>query len=136
MSRVSMATTLGLTATLIASGVIGARILATDEWLWTATPSHAYGLLAFAALDFALAVVVQLRMKLAKLGAVALASTQFAAMLVDFTLYSPNGVPAGIFRSYLLGDTLFVVLLLIQPVIALLSLFFRKGTLSLSKEFR
>src|SRR2546426_1668227 len=47
-----------LSAALGASALIGVRILATDYWLWSAAPTHAYGLTAFVALDFALLVAV------------------------------------------------------------------------------
>src|SRR6266705_580176 len=47
-----------LSAALGASALVGIQILATDYWLWSASPTHAYGLMAFVALDFALIVGV------------------------------------------------------------------------------
>jgi hypothetical protein len=113
---------LGLSAALLASGAIGARILASDGWLWATAPSHAGGLIGFVAVDLLFAVMLFRSPNLAEAGAVVLAIFQFLAMSSDLTVYSPVGVPAYIFRSYLLGDTLFVALLSIQPAIIVLGI--------------
>jgi hypothetical protein len=108
----------GLSLALLISGAIGTKILASDEFLWTAAPTHAEGLVAFVVLDVVLAFMVLRVLKLTETGAAVLSLIQFVAMATDLTIYTPAGVPAQIFRSYLQGDVLFVALLAMQPVIA------------------
>jgi hypothetical protein len=107
-----------LTSTLVVSGLVGVWIVANDGWLRVVAPSHAYGLLAFAALDLVLAVFVLVVPRLAYVGALLLSMTQVAAMAGDAFTFTPAGTLQSAFRAYLLGDTAFVALLGIQLVVA------------------
>jgi hypothetical protein len=107
-----------LTPTLLVSGLVGVWIAANDGWLWAVAPSHAYGLLAFAALDAILAFVVIVVPKLAYEGALLLSITQVIAMLGDALAFTPMGTLQAAFRAYLLGDSAFVALLGIQLAVA------------------
>jgi len=119
---------IALSAALIVSGGVGASIVTTDNWLWAAAPTHAYGLIVFVAMDLVVIAALWRRVRLADLGAITLATVQFLAMASDLTGYAPTGVPASAFRSYLLGDTSFVLLLSIQPFIAGLGFWTKKLT--------
>ncbi len=119
---------IALSGGLLVSGAVGARILTTDGWLWAAAPTHAYGLIAFVAMDFVLIAALWRGTMFAEAGAISLAVVQFLAMAGDLAGYSPAGEPANVFRSYLLRDTPFVALLTIQPAIAGLGVLFRKQT--------
>ena len=107
-----------LIPTLLVSGLVGVWIAANDGWLWAVAPSHAYGLLAFAALDAILALVVIVIPKLAYEGALLLSITQVIAMLGDALAFTPMGTLQVAFRAYLLGDSAFVALLGIQLAVA------------------
>ncbi len=107
-----------LIPTLLVSGLVGVWIAANDGWLWAVAPSHAYGLLAFAALDAILALVVIVIPKLAYEGALLLSITQVIAMLGDALAFTPMGTLQVAFRAYLLGDSAFVLLLGIQLAVA------------------
>jgi len=113
------AATVALSVALVASSVVGAWILTNDAWLWAAAPAHAYGLIAFAALDLVFVAALWVGVRYSRPLATALALVQFLAMAGDLAGFSlPAGVSASVFRSYLLNDSPFVVLLSIQPVIA------------------
>src|SRR5713226_25594 len=107
-----------LTPTLLVSGLIGVWIAANDGWLWAVAPSHAYGLLAFAALDAILALVVIVVPRLAYVGALLVSTTQVAAMAGDALTFTPTGTVQAAFRAYLLGDMAFLALLGIQFAVA------------------
>ena len=107
-----------LTPTLLVSGLVGVWIAANDGWLWAVAPSHAYGLLAFAALDVVLALVVMTVPKLGYVGALVVSMTQVFAMAGDALTFTPAGTLQAAFRAYLLGDTAFVALLGIQLAVA------------------
>jgi hypothetical protein len=92
--------------------------MASDGWLRAVAPSHAYGLLAFAALDIVLALVVVVVPKPAYVGALLVSMTQVVAMAGDALTFTPTGTSQAAFRAYLLGDTAFVVLLGIQLAVA------------------
>jgi hypothetical protein len=119
---------IALSGALLVSGAVGARILTTDGWLWAAAPTHAYGLITFVVMDLVLTVALWRGTRYAQAGAVTLALVQFLAMAGDLSGYSPSGVPSDVFRSYLLSNSAFVVLLAIQPAIAGLGLWSRKQT--------
>ncbi len=119
---------IGLSVALLVSAAVGARILTTDGWLWAAAPTHAYGLIAFVAMDIVLIAALWRRTKFAEVGAITLAAVQFLAMAGDLAGYTPAGVPTSIFQSYLLSDMPFVALLTIQPAIAGLGVLSRKLT--------
>src|SRR5713226_5781473 len=110
-----------LTPTLLVSGLIGVWIAANDGWLWAVAPSHAYGLLAFAALDAILALVVIVVPRLAYVGALLVSTTQVAAMAGDALTFTPTGTVQAAFRAYLLGDTAFVALLGIQFAVGVIA---------------
>src|SRR4029077_19056041 len=103
-----------LSLTLVVSGIVGSQILLTDGWLWSAAPSHAYGLFGFVIVDLILATAVLLRTSAAAAGAALIAVTQFGAMIADVVSGQPQGVASIAFRSYLLGDTSYLGLLFIQ----------------------
>lgn len=113
-----------LASALLASVSVGLEMLATDNFLWSAAPSHAFGLLAFTVLALVLAVGV-LRLprrftrytKYAFLGASLLSTVQLLLMVGDTIVGAPNGTPQEVFTAYLLSDLAFVALLGIQPVI-------------------
>ena len=106
-----------LSAALGTSGLIGIQILATDYWLWSAAPTRAYGLMAFVALDLALILGVWRVTRLAMIGPLLTATFQFVAMLGDLIGGEPAGLPAAVFRNYLLADTAYVSLLVTQGLI-------------------
>ncbi len=107
-----------LAPTLLISGLVGVWIVANDGWLQAVAPSHAYGLLAFAALDIVLALVVIVAPKLAYAGALLVSITQVVAMLGDVLTFTPAGTLQAAFRAYLLSDVAFVALLGIQLAVA------------------
>jgi hypothetical protein len=106
-----------LSAALGASALVGIQILATDYWLWTAAPTHAYGLLAFVGLDLAVMFAVWRLTRVAVFGALLTATFQLVAMLGDIIGGQPAGLPAAVFRNYLLADTAYIGLLVTQGLI-------------------
>jgi len=106
-----------LSAALGTSALVGIQILATDYWLWSAAPTHAYGLMAFVALDLALILGVCRVTRLAMIGPLLTATFQFVAMLGDIIGGQPAGLPAAVFRNYLLANTAYVGLLVTQGLI-------------------
>lgn len=106
-----------LSATLAASALVGVQILSMDFWLWSAAPTHAYGLMAFVALDVALIFGTWRATRFAVFGALLTATVQLTAMLGDIIAGEPAGVPGSVFRNYLLADTSYVGLLITQGFI-------------------
>lgn len=106
-----------LSATLTASALVGIEILFTDYWLWSAAPTHAYGLIAFVALDAGLLLGTWRAVRLAVFGAMLTATIQLFAMLGDILQGQPAGTPAAAFRTYLLADTAYLGLLVTQGLI-------------------
>src|SRR5437667_12326508 len=106
-----------LSAALGTSALVGIQILATDYWLWSAAPTHAYGLMAFVALDLALILGVWRVTRLAMIGPLLAATFQFVAMIGDLIGGEPAGLPAAVFRNYLLAYTAYVGLLVTQGLI-------------------
>src|SRR5438552_16063723 len=106
-----------LSAALGTSALVGIQILAMDYWLWSAAPTHAYGRMAFVDLDLALIVGVWRVTRLAMIGLRLTAAFQFVAMLGDIIGGEPAGLPAAVFRNYLLADTAYVGLLVTQGLI-------------------
>src|SRR6266852_8669090 len=106
-----------LPAALGISALVGIQILATDYWLWSAASTHAYGLMAFVGLDLALIVAVWRVTRLAIFGALLTATFQLVAMLGDIIGGQPAGLPAWVFRNYLLADTAYVGLLATHALI-------------------
>src|SRR2546428_5716983 len=101
-----------LSAALGASALVGIRILATDYWLWSAAPTHAYGLTAFVALDFALIVAVWRGKRLSILRALLIATGQLVAMLGGIVAGGTACVSAAGFWGYFLFDTSYLWLLI------------------------
>jgi len=110
-----------LSAALGASALVGIQILATDYWLWSAAPTHAYGLTAFVGLDLALIFAVWRVTRLAIFGVLLTATIQLVAMLGDIVGGQPAGLPAAVFRNYLLADTAYVGLLFTQGLIMVIT---------------
>ncbi len=111
-----------LSATLTGSAFVGVQILSTDYWLWSAAPTHAYGLVIFVALDGALIIGTWRRTRLAVFGAMLTATVQLFAMIGDIIAGQPTGTPAAAFRGYLLGDTAYLGLLTIQGLIVAIAI--------------
>lgn len=99
---------------LVSSGLLGTQILVTDKWLWVAAPTHAIGLLGFVAIDLALGLAVWWRTPIATIGGAFASGVQLLAMLSDVAVGQPMGVAASVFRSYLLTDSSYIVLLFLQ----------------------
>ena len=91
--------------------------MSTDIWLWSAAPTHAYGLMAFVALDVALIFGTWIVTRFAVFGAFLTATVQFAAMFGDIIAGEPAGLPVSVFRNYLLADTAYLGLLITQGCI-------------------
>jgi hypothetical protein len=106
-----------LSAALAASALVGIEILSTDFWLWSGAPTHAYGLIAFVALDTALIFGIWRAVRSAVFGALLASTIQLASMLGDMVTGQPAGTPAEAFRRYLLDDASFIGLLVIQGLI-------------------
>lgn len=106
-----------LSGALAASALVGIEILSTDPWLWSAAPTHAYGLLVFIILDAMLILGAWRAIRLAVFGALFTASIQLLAMLGDIIAGQPAGTPGAAFRSYLLADTAYLGLLATQGLI-------------------
>ena len=106
-----------LSAALAASALVGIEILSTDYWLWFAAPTHAYGLIAFVALDTALILGIWRAVRSAVFGALLTSTIQLASMLGDIVTGQPAGTPAVAFRSYLLADASYLGLLVTQGLI-------------------
>ena len=106
-----------LSGTLLASAATSAGIVLTDQYLWATAPSHAYGLIGFIAIDIALAILVSRNIWFGSDLSIGIATVQAIAMLADVLTYSTPGVAQQAFRSYLLSNPPFVILLVIQPVI-------------------
>src|SRR6266571_1400320 len=111
-----------LSLALVASGLFGIQILLSDKWLWSAAPSHAFGLVGFVLIDLVLVVATLRRIGIAALGATLLASVQFGAMLSDLVAGQPEGVPSIAFRNYLLSDAAYLSLLFIQIAIVIVAI--------------
>jgi hypothetical protein len=106
-----------LATALAVSAFIGFQILSTDYWLWSAAPTHAYGLIVFVALDIALIIGTWRATRFAIFGTLLTAIVQFGAMLGDAIAGEPAGLPAAVFRSYLLADTAYLGLIITQGLI-------------------
>ena len=106
-----------LSAALGASALVGIQILANDYWLWSAAPTHGYGLMAFVALDFALIFGLWRATRVAIFGALFTSAVQLVAMLGDIIAGEPGGLSAAAFRNYLLADTAYLGLLITQGLI-------------------
>ena len=106
-----------LSAALAVSALVGIEILSTDYWLWSAAPTHAYGLIVFVALDATLILGTWIAVRPAVPGALLTATIQLSAMLGDVIQGQPAGTPAAAFRSYLLADTAYLGLLVAQVLI-------------------
>lgn len=108
-----------LATALTVSAAVGAYISATDAYLWSAAPSHAYGLIVFIGADLVVAVGLYLLPRLGRVAALLIPAVELAAMAGDLYtgLASPGSSLQAAFRTYLLNDTAFLVLLLLQAVL-------------------
>ncbi len=110
-----------LSVALFGSAIAGVRILSLDAWLWAAARTHAFGLVAFVAMDVVLIAALWRGIRDVGIFSIILATIQLLAMGGDLAgLSTPSGVPANDFQSYLLSDRAFVVLFWLQPVISFL----------------
>jgi hypothetical protein len=110
-----------LSVVLLFSAAVGGYILATDSYLWSVAPTHAYGLVAFTVIDVALVAGLWGRPRVAIPAATLLGLVQLGAMSGDIFFgtmtFSSDVTTAAAFSKYLLGDGAFVALLGIQAVI-------------------
>jgi hypothetical protein len=110
-----------LILSLVVSALVGTQILVSDKWLWSAAPSHAYGLIGFVVIDLTFAILALWRIGPAAIGAAMISVTQFGAMLADNVAGQPMGVPSIAFRNYLFSDMSYIDLLLIQIAIFIIA---------------
>src|SRR2546427_13232294 len=103
-----------LSAPLGTSALVGIQILATDYWLWSAAPTHAYGLMALVALDLALILGVWRVTRLAMIGPLLTATFQFVAMLGYINGREPAGRPPSCFSNFLLAYSVCVTTTITQ----------------------
>lgn len=115
-----------LSVVLLFSAAVGGYILATDSYLWSVAPTHAYGLVAFTAIDLVLVAGLWRKPRTATVVATLLGLVQLGAMSGDIffgTLtFSSDVTTAAAFSKYLLGDTAFVTLLGIQAVLIVIGI--------------
>ena len=102
---------------LVTSALLGILILTTDEWLWAAAPSHAYGLIGFVMVDVLLTIGVLENITVSTLAAAVASLVQVTLMIGDLFVGQPGGVPSTAFRAYLINDPSYIGLLLIKSVI-------------------
>ena len=110
-----------ISTALFTSGALGIYILATDNFLKFAAPTHYEGLAVFVLIDTALIMALWRQIRFAALGAMLAAIVQLVAMLGDVVVGQPAGVSTTAFATYLLTDTAFVGLLAAQGIIIALS---------------
>ncbi len=115
-----------LSVVLLISAAVGSYILATDSYLKSAAPTHAYGLAAFTVIDLVLIIGVWRKPRVAIIAAVLLGLVQMGAMGGDvffgtFT-FSSNITTATAFSNYLLGDLAFLTLLGVQVMLILVGI--------------
>ncbi len=106
-----------LSTALFASSMLGTYILATDNFLRFAAPTHYEGLAVFVLIDTALITALWRPIRFAGLGAMLAALIQLVAMLSDLIAGQPAGVSTTAFVTYLLTDTAFLGLLAAQGII-------------------
>lgn len=111
----------GLLIALLASALIGIEIVLTDTDLWEAVPSHAYGLIGFVIVDFIIAGLLFVKRGVAFRFAMFWSIIQFALMLGDIATAQASGFNSYVeFMNYLFSLWNFDLLLILQPIIALL----------------
>ena len=116
-----------LSTALFASGALGIYVLATDNFLRLASPTHYEGLAVFVLIDIILIVAQWRQIRFAAFGAFLAAAVQLVAMLSDVVAGQPAGVSAAAFATYLLTDTAFMGLLVAQGIIIMIT----TGTIAL-----
>ena len=109
-----------LAVSFLFSALVGSYILATDTYLWAQAPTHADGLVAFVILDIVAIVGIYFTPRVTRIAALLLPVVQLVAMAGDLYmgLGSPGSVVQGAFHEYLLNDSAFMVLLVLQAVLA------------------
>jgi hypothetical protein len=117
MKKVQLVLAVGL----YTSSLLGIQLLLMDRWLWNASPVHALGLAIFVVIDIALLSVTWKNTHLASLGALLVSLVQLGAMIGDVNSGHPAGVSPDSFRDYLLTNTGFVSLLVVQGIILVAS---------------
>ena len=111
-----------LSLTLVASALVGMQILLTDKWLWSAAPSHAYGLIGFIIVDFLLTAMLSKNAGAGTLGAAFVSVVQLGAMVGDMFFGMPSNVPSAAFRAYLINDASYLALLIINFAIVVVAI--------------
>lgn len=102
---------------LVTSALLGILILTTDEWLWAAAPSHAYGLIGFVIVDILLTIAVLEILSVGTLAAAVASLVQVSLMLGDMVVGQPEGIPSAAFRAYLINDPSYIGLLFVKTII-------------------
>ena len=110
-----------LSLALAASALTGMQILLTDNWLWLAAPSHAYGLIAFVTIDILLTIAVLEKVHASILAAALASTVQMGVMLGDLFMGQPTSIPSAAFRAYLINDASYSALIVIQSVILIIA---------------
>lgn len=102
---------------LVTSALLGILILTTDQWLWAAAPSHAYGLIAFVIVDVLFATVVLEILSVGTFIAAIASFVQLSLMIGDMLVGQPEGISSTAFRAYLINDPSYIGLLFVKTVI-------------------
>jgi hypothetical protein len=110
-----------LSVALYTSTLFGLQILLMDRWLWNSSPTHAFGLVVFVGIDAILLIVMSVNTGLGSAGALLASLVQLGAMASDLVSGQPIGVSTETFRDYLLTNTGFVSLFIVQVVTMVLS---------------
>jgi hypothetical protein len=106
---------------LYTSSILGIQLLLMDRWLWNASPTHALGLALFVTIDVMLLVGMWRRTQLVIPGALLASLVQLGAMIADLDNGQPSGVSSDSFRAYLLANTGFVSLVVVQAAILIVA---------------
>ena len=115
LSLTSAQTLIGIS--LIASGLFGYYMLATDNSLWILGVSHAYALVVLAAVDLVIAGLCLLRVRYIYLTSMLWAVFTIFAQLADIYTGPQYNMTIQYFASYLFGLWAFDAMLAIQFVV-------------------
>ncbi|HZY93825.1 MAG TPA: hypothetical protein VFE98_03065 [Candidatus Bathyarchaeia archaeon] len=106
---------------LYTSSILGIQLLLMDRWLWNASPTHAIGLALFVTVDVMLLAGMRRQTQLASPGALLVSLIQLGAMIADLGNGQPADVSSDSFRAYLLANTGFVSLMVVQAAILIVA---------------
>ncbi len=97
-----------LSAVLVSSVIVSAYILAVDNYLWDANPinHHAFGLIAFMAVDVALLIMLFVRQKMATMLAIGWGALQILLVVGDVAggLGLPGFSSSDAYKYLILGN--------------------------------